>query len=135
VRPPAQPQRRPATQPSTAHGRAVPSAAPLRDQGLRSSANRRRQDTSRDQTLPQASDRPRDLPAPRSPRQGRTEDQPGRLTAIEASSPSDWRARPPKPDTAPTSPPRPTWPPAATAPPSKAAGPTPCASSPAPPCS
>ena len=43
-------------------------------------------------------------------------------------------ARPPRPATAPTSPPPPTWPPAVTAPRSKAAGPPPCGSSPAPPC-
>jgi len=49
--------------------------------------------------------------------------------------PSGWPARPPRPATAPTSPPPRTWPPAATAPPSKDAGPTPCASSPGRRCS
>ena len=49
--------------------------------------------------------------------------------------PSGWPARPPRPATAPTSPPPRTWPPAATAPPSKDAGLTPCVSSPGRRCS
>jgi len=59
----------------------------------------------------------------------------GRPAPARPTWPSGWPARPPRPATAPTSPRPPTWPPAATAPPSRAAGPTPCASSPAPPCS
>jgi transposase len=63
----AQPTRRPATQPRPAHHHPFPHPLRPTDARLRRAPHQRRQNTPRDQTLPQALHRPRPLPPPRTP--------------------------------------------------------------------
>jgi len=64
---PPQPLRRPATQPGTPHHCVVPAPLRPRDPRLRRPPHRRRENTRRDPTLPQALRQPTDLPPPRKP--------------------------------------------------------------------
>src|SRR5207237_9253415 len=77
---PTQPRRRPPTQPSLAHDRALTPLDPSPDTRLHRPPHPRRQDDSRHQPLPQALPRPPPLPAPRA-----ISDD---LTTIEASKPN-----------------------------------------------
>jgi transposase len=95
---PAQPRRRPPAQLRPAHHRSHPPQPRSRHPRLRRQTSRRRQDTTRDQTLSEALRRPPPLPAarsqrPRHPRPSRTPQPHTRhlpLTDIEASGVLCW---------------------------------------------
>jgi len=75
---PPRPIRRPQTQPRAPHDPRHPETLTPSDDPLHRAPTRRRQDTKRSKSLPQALPRPQPLPTPRTPTNAR-------LTFIEAS--------------------------------------------------